>query len=91
MLTPDEKESLQIQLLRLCNASSRFGLPESRLLQDCQRFGFDDLSKKEFDAEILHLEKAGLLATVGKVIRPDLRRWTTTAQGDYQLMEKGYI
>lgn len=91
MLTPEEKEKLQEVLLRLCSAASRFGLPLNRLLLDCEHFAFDGLTKEEIEVELIVLEKEGLLSLVGKVLRPDQRRWTTTAAGNRWLMEHGHL
>ncbi len=90
-MTPDQKEELQEYLLRLCNAASRLGVPEDRLLRDGQRYGFSALTKPELDAELHHLEKAGLLGVVAKTLRPDLRRWVSTADGDRWLMRQGLV
>ena len=91
ILTPAQKEAIQERLLLLANASGRRGLPQERLLHEIRSYGFPALSAEALDAELHHLEKADLLAPVEKTLRPDLRRWTTTASGDRWLMENGLI
>lgn len=90
-MTPKDKEALQELLIRQCNAASRLGFPEDRLLRDAQRYGFPALTLAELQAELLHLEKADLLKTTEKTLRPDLRQWVTTASGDAWLMKQGLI
>ncbi len=91
MLTPKEKEEIQEKIVLLCNAASRIGIPEERLLRDLHRYGFERLTLPEFDAEMYHLEKKALIATVDKTLRKDLRRWVTTSEGDEFLIQHGLI
>ena len=91
IMTAQEKEDLQEKILRLCNAAGRVGIREDRMLRDCQRYGFDSLLPSELAGEILIVEKAGLVTTAEKELRPDLRRWMTTADGDRWLMKEGLI
>lgn len=90
-MTPAEKEELQEKIIALGNAASRLGIGEDRILRACQRFGFERLSLVELQAELNHLEKAGLMTTVEKELRPDLLRWKSTADGDRWLMRQGLI
>ncbi|MFA7302072.1 MAG: hypothetical protein WC069_07205 [Candidatus Shapirobacteria bacterium] len=90
-LDPGEKELLQERLLVLCNAGGHFGVPEERLLFVARQFGFDTLSAAQLTTELIHLEKLGLISTLQKTLRPDRRRWSTTAAGDRHLMEHGLL
>lgn len=90
-MTPHEKEELQEKILSLCNAVSRLGIQEAKLQRDCQRYGWPALTLPELQAEIHHLEKAGMITPVAKELRPDLRRWVSTASGDQWLMKQGLI
>jgi hypothetical protein len=90
-MTPAEKEEIQEKLLAMGNAASRLGLSEERLLRGVQRYGFPEVTLVELRAELHHLEKAGLMTTVEKALRPDLLRWKSTADGDRWLMMQGLI
>jgi hypothetical protein len=91
ILTPADKEEIQEKLLAMCNAASRLGIGEERLLRALQRFGFETLTLEQLQTELRIIETAGLISTVEKQLRPDLLRWKTTGSGDTWLMKQGLI
>lgn len=98
-MTPEDKEMMQEKILRLVNAAGKFGLPESRLLHTLASL-YPDLQTPpekqndqsvELERQLRHLKSQGFIVEVAKALRPDQRRWETTAAGDVYLMEKGFI
>lgn len=98
-MTPEDSEMLQEKILRLCHAAGKFGLPESRMLHTLASLYPDlqtpqelrDDKSAELDRQLRYLKSKGFITEVGKALRPDQRRWETTADGDEYLMEKGFI
>jgi DNA-binding PadR family transcriptional regulator len=89
-MTPADIELMQEKIVRLCNAAGRFGLTEDRML----RYLADDeyrISADELDRQLRYLKSKGWIEEVEKDLRPDRRRWQTTAAGDEFLMKRGLL
>ena len=99
MMTPEDAEQMQEKILRLCHAAGKFGIPDTRILNALKQQAFEiqtpeeERSEKsaELDRQLRYLKSKGFIVEAGKQLRPDLRRWETTAAGDEYLMEKGFI
>lgn len=89
-MTPEDKEMMQEKILQLCNAAGKFGIPDERILRTLQRSSYA-IDQAELDRQLRYLKSKGFIIEVGKDLRPDLRRWETTATGDEYLMEKEYL
>lgn len=78
-------------ILRLCRAANRVGLTAVQITRGLQRAAFA-VDERETDAQIQHLEKAGLIAEIeGAALTPALRRYTTTVEGDRELEKRGLL
>ena len=89
-MTAEEIEALQEKILRLCHAAGRFGMPDERILRGLQKADFD-IDQAELDRQLRYLLSKSWITAVAKELRPDLRRWETTADGDEYLMRQGLI
>lgn len=89
-MTADDIELLQEKILMLCHAAGRFGLPDARLLRALVKDGYA-LDQAALDRHLRYLLSKTWISPVEKELRPDLRRWETTAAGDEYLMKQGLI
>ncbi|HWM26589.1 MAG TPA: hypothetical protein VNP98_17360 [Chthoniobacterales bacterium] len=89
-MTPEDIELLQEKMVRLCNAAGRIGLSEDRIKRALIRDGYG-VDKETLDRQLRYLKSKGWIEEVEKDLRPDLRRWQTTAAGDEFLMKAGLI
>lgn len=89
-MTAEDIELLQEKIVRLCHAAGRLGLPEDRIKRGLIQngYGVDDGT---LDRNLKYLKSKGWIEEVEKELRPDLRRWQTTATGDEYLMRQGLI
>lgn len=89
-MTAEDKEMMQEKILQLCNAAGKFGIPDDRILRTLNKAGYA-IDQAELDRQLRYLKSKGFIAEAGKVLRPDLRRWETTAAGDEYLMQQGLV
>lgn len=91
MMTPQDKELCQEKILQQCHNAGRFGTPEATLLRGLHKSGFEEADAKDLERDLRYLESKGWIRTVERELRPDLRKWQTTAPGDEYLMKQGLI
>lgn len=89
-MTSDDKEMMQEKILQLCNAAGKFGVPDDRILRALNRAGYP-IDQAELDRQLRYLKSKEWIVEVEKQLRPDLRKWETTAAGDEYLMKQGLI
>jgi hypothetical protein len=89
-MTAEDIELLQEKIVRLCHAAGRLGLPEERIKRALIKdgYGVDDPT---LERNLRYLKSKGWIEEVEKDLRPDRRRWQTTAAGDEYLMRQGLI
>jgi hypothetical protein len=99
-MNAEDSKELQEKILQLCHASGRIGIPEKRMQHTLENTGYlkRELIREGHGVDDAHLERAlkflkseGLLEAEEETLRPDLRRWKTTAAGDKYLMRIGSI
>jgi hypothetical protein len=82
---------LQIKILQLLHAAGEFGLPKDRIKRALIRnaYGVDDGA---LERNLKFLRSEGLIAQTDEDgLRPDIRRWVSTSEGDKLLMLEGLI
>ena len=89
-MTPEDVELLQTKIVEICHAAGRFGLPEERIKRGLIRagYGVDDAT---LERNLRYLKSKEWIEEVPKELRPDIRRWQSTAKGDEHLMLEGLI
>jgi hypothetical protein len=88
----EEMLDLQKKILLLCHGAGKFGLPEDRIFRMVRGAGgFDRLTEDELERQLRYLKSKSWIAEVPGQLRPDLRRWESTAAGDEYLMTQGEI
>jgi len=89
-MTAEDNELLQEKIVRLCHAAGSLGLPEDRIKRALIKdgYGVDDAT---LDRNLKYLKSKDWIEEVTKDLRPDLRRWKSTATGDEYLMRQGLI
>jgi Fic family protein len=89
-MTAEDIELLQEKIVRLCHAAGSLGLPEERIKRALIQngYGVDD---DTLDRNLKYLKSKGWIEEVEKYLRPDRRRWRSTAAGDEYLMRQGLI
>jgi hypothetical protein len=98
-MTAEDNEDLQQKIVELCHAAGKFGVPEERIVRALENTtylpkGGDDQRAKNSDTlarNLRYLKSKGWIEEVQKDLRPDLRRWQSTAAGDEYLMTQGLI
>jgi hypothetical protein len=90
MMTPEDIELLQEKIVQLCHAAGRLGLPEERIMRGLIKAAYG-VDKDTLERNLRYLKSKGWIEEVDKDLRPDLRRWQTTAAGDEYLMKQGLI
>lgn len=99
-MTPEDVQTLQEKILRLCHAAGRLGLPEDRMRHALEDTGYlkreliregYGVDNETLERQLRYLASKGWIEEVRKELRPDLRRWQTTAAGDEFLMKQGFI
>jgi hypothetical protein len=89
-MTAEDIELLQEKMLLLCHAAGRFGLPDARILRTLQKDSYA-IDQPTLDRHLRYLLSKNWITAVAKELRPDLRRWETTAAGDEYLMRQGLL
>lgn len=89
-MTPEDTELLQEKILQLCHAAGRFGMPEERIKRALIKAGYG-VDLETLEKQLRYLRSKGWIEETTKELRPDLRRWQTTAAGDEYLMKHGLI
>ena len=83
----------------LCHAAGKFGVPEERIARALENTTYlpkgDEKQRAQnratLERNLRYLKSKGWIEEVEKDLRPDLRRWQTTAAGDEYLMKQGII
>lgn len=89
-MTPEDIEMLQEKIVQLCHAAGKFGIPDERIQRTLIKTGYG-IDGEALDAQLRYLKSKGWIVELEKQLRPDLRRWETTAAGDEYLMRQGLI
>lgn len=89
-MTPEDIELLQTKIVELCHASGRYGLPEERIKRALIQSGYG-VDHDTLERQLRYLKSKEWIEEVEKHLRPDLRRWQSTAKGDEHLMLEGLI
>jgi hypothetical protein len=89
-MTAEDIELLQEKIVQLCHAAGIFGVPDARILRTLQKASYP-LDAAALDRHLRYLKSKGWIAELEKELRPDLRRWESTALGDEYLMKQGLI
>lgn len=86
----EQLRELQVKIVELCHAAGEFGLPEDRIKRALLRnaYGVDN---EALGKQLKYLKGEGHLDFNVDALRPDLRRWISTSQGDQLLMTEGLI
>lgn len=89
-MTPAERESLRLSLLRfLGNNPTSYGISESLLLSLAKAEGRQSLTTADIQDEMVYLADKALVSQVPKRISPELPQWRITAAGRDFLAERG--
>jgi hypothetical protein len=90
-LKKEQARELQIKIIQLLHAAGEFGLPRDRIKRALIRnaYGVDD-SNLERNLKFLRDEKL-IAPTKEDELRPDIRRWVSTSEGDKLLMKEGLL
>lgn len=89
-MTPEDIELMQEQIVQLCHAAGQYGLPEERIKRALIKFGYG-IDQEALEKQLRYLKSKGWIEEVARELRPDLRRWQTTAAGDEYLMHQRLI
>lgn len=89
-MTTEDIELLQEKILELCHAAGQFGMPEDRIKRTLLKTGYG-LDQETLERNLRYLKSKAWIEEAEKELRPDLRRWQTTAAGDEYLMKQGLI
>lgn len=89
-MTAEDIELMQEKILQLCHAAGRFGVPDEKILRALNKTGYA-IDETILDRHLRYLKGKAWIVEVEKQLRPDLRRWETTAAGDEYLMNQGLI
>lgn len=87
----EQARELQIKIIELCHASAELGMDEERIKRALIRhaYGVDDETLRRM---LKYLQGEKLLAVKEEDrLRPDIRRWVSTSEGDKLLMKEGLI
>lgn len=84
-LTNEQREQVRLSILRYGLGSFTVGLSRQYLASE----GFKGLSKEEVQLEIDYLEQKGLVRKLSKLISPENRSYSTSAEGRDFLAESG--
>jgi hypothetical protein len=90
-LKVEQARELQIKILQLLHAAGAFGLPRDRIKRALIRnaYGVDD---KTLERNLKFLCDEKLIAPTNEdELRPDIRRWVSTSNGDKLLMKEGLL
>ena len=98
-MTAEDIEDLQQKIAELCHAAGQFGVPDERILRALENTHYlpkgDEEQRRQnretLDRNLRYLKSKGWIEEVAKDLRPDIRRWQTTAAGDEFLMRSGLI
>jgi hypothetical protein len=88
-ITPEDSELLQEKILEICHAAGLNGMPDERIKRTLIQasYGIDDAT---LDRQLRYLKSKAWIELVPSAgLRPDIRRWQSTALGDEYLMKKG--
>src|SRR4051812_20290294 len=100
-MTAEDQRELQIKILEICHASGRFGMPEDRIQRKLEDAGYlkreliregHGVDNATLERQLKYLEGDHLIELKAEdALRPDIRRWVSTSQGDKLLMKEGLI
>lgn len=94
-MTAEENEELQQKIVELCHAAGKFGVPEERLVRALENTTYLPKGAADnrgiLDRQLRYLKSKSWIEEARKDLRPDLRRWQSTAAGDEYLMQQGLI
>lgn len=100
MMTPEDSKLLQLKILELCHATGQFGIQQAKMQRALEDSGYlkraliregHGVDNEHLDRALKFLKSEGLIVFEEHRLRPDLRRWLTTAEGDKLLMREGLI
>jgi Fic family protein len=89
-MTPEDIELLQTKIVEICHKAGRLGIPEETLKRGLIQAGYG-VDNATLERNLRYLKSKQWIEEVPKPLRPDLRRWQSTAKGDEHLMLQGLI
>lgn len=89
-MNAEDIRELQDKIIELCHAAGTFGIPEERLKRTLLRSGYG-VDNDALARQLKFLKGEKLVEAQEDGLRPDLRRWFSTSEGDKHLMRAGLI